>query len=158
MLWTPALSYHLINQPSWAARTCLRGLHFPYHSIQRSAEMIMGCMKTTTQLIIKSVYPKCDWKADTDIWHLNLQSHIMLYNVMLKYNCNQDFLWHFVIEISPFVIRHPVEQKCETCLDQRPLFIERSIIYEAFTTKSMKCELTARDHLVSQRKSHTVTD
>ena len=30
MLWTPALSYHLINQPSLVARTCLRGLHFPY--------------------------------------------------------------------------------------------------------------------------------
>ena len=33
MLWTPALSYHLINQPSIAATTCLRGLHFPYHTI-----------------------------------------------------------------------------------------------------------------------------
>ena len=33
MLWTPTLSYYLINQPSIAARTCLRGLHFPYHTI-----------------------------------------------------------------------------------------------------------------------------
>ena len=30
MLWFPALSYHVINQPSWGARTCLRGM--PFHS------------------------------------------------------------------------------------------------------------------------------
>ena len=36
MSWTPALSYHLINQSSIAAKTCLRGLTFhtiPYHTI-----------------------------------------------------------------------------------------------------------------------------
>ena len=30
MLGTPTLSYHLINQPTWVASTCLRGLHFSY--------------------------------------------------------------------------------------------------------------------------------
>ena len=40
MLRTPALSYHLINQPSCVARTCFRELHFSYLPSTRLSTLI----------------------------------------------------------------------------------------------------------------------
>ena len=53
-MWIPALSYHLMNQPSLVARTCLRGLDLPYihtytmHACRLSASLVKHSKITTT--------------------------------------------------------------------------------------------------------------
>ena len=57
MLWTPALFYHLINQHSWAAIICLRGLNF---------HTITFINPGTDPMILKARGPP-SWLADRQI-------------------------------------------------------------------------------------------
>ena len=81
MLWTPAHSYHLINQPSSATRTCLRGLHFPnlptylfhitkWHLAVWLYSIVMWTCYFWNMILWSAEYGPVKWPENITFWFL----------------------------------------------------------------------------------------